>query len=173
MSVAVTGIIDLSKWSLLHDAVSALAGVCDYANSDDGKGFNGVDAGFGHSLADKPFESWSPKMVKATYKMVRKYRGQLAGFGIDFDSIPTPDFTDGDIEAHKVARAKVNSPAKDAKRTVEVIGGNFVLRFPYDPAVIASVKSIPNARWNPSDKVWYFPKTNKSSILRFIEIARI
>ena len=55
MSVAVTGIIDLSKWSLLHDAVSALAGVCDYANSDDGKGFNGVDAGFGHSLADKPF----------------------------------------------------------------------------------------------------------------------
>jgi len=139
MTITSTGIIDLSKWSVLHDAVSALAGVCDYANSDDGKGFNGVDAGFGHSLADKAFASWSPKMVKSTYKMVRKYRGQLVGFGIDFDSIPTPEFTDGEIEAHKISRT--TATRVDAKRTVEVIGGNFVLRFPYDTAVVSSVKS--------------------------------
>ena len=171
MSVAVeAGIIDLSKWSVLHDAVSALSEVCDYASTNDGTGFNGVDAGFGHSLADKPFDRWTPKMVRATYKMVRKYRGQLAGLGIDFDSIPTPDFTDGDIEAHKTART--TATRVDAKRTVEVIGGNFVLRFPYDPAVVASVKSIPGSRWNPSDKVWHFSKVSRDSILRFIEIAR-
>ena len=167
MSVATeTKSIDLSSWSVLHYAVSALAGVCDYANTDDGKGFNGVDASFGHSLAEKPFESWTPKMVRATYKMVRKYRGQLAGFGIDFDSIPTPEFTDSEIESHKVATRG------DAKRTVEIVGENFVLRFPYDPAVVASVKTIPIARWNPANKFWYFPKTNKDSVARFIEVAK-
>jgi len=170
MTITSTGIIDLSKWRVLHDAVSALAGVCDYASTTDGTGFNGVDAGFGHSLADKPFDRWTPKMVKATYKMVRKYKGQLAGFGIDFASIPTPDFTDGEIEVHKTARISVGR--KTAVRTVVIDGGDFILRFPYDPAVVVAVKTIPGARWNPSDKFWYFDKTRKDSILRFIEVAR-
>jgi len=170
MTITSTGIIDLSKWAVLHDAVVRLSSVCDYANTNDGTGFNGVDAGFGHSLAEKSFDRWTPKMVKSTYKMVRKYRGQLAGFGIDFDSIPTPDFTDGDIEAHKTAR--VSAGRKTAVRTVVISGGDFILRFPYDPAVVSAVKSIPGARWNPSDKFWYFDKTRKDSILRFIEVAK-
>jgi len=64
MTTTSTGIIDLSKWAVLHDAVVRLSSVCDYANTNDGTGFNGVDAGFGHSLAEKSFDRWTPKPQK-------------------------------------------------------------------------------------------------------------
>lgn len=44
-----------------------------------GMGFNGVDADFGTSLAEKVLKGWklSPKQLAAARKMLRKYVGQL------------------------------------------------------------------------------------------------
>lgn len=73
---------------LLMKAVRALAGVCDGAASQDGCGFNGTDTAFGHSLAR--LAQWSPAQEQAAYRMIGKYRGQLAGMGIEFAAIPLP-----------------------------------------------------------------------------------
>lgn len=65
--------------TLIHDALKALAGVCNYAQSLDGAGFNKFDAAFGHALAER---NWlTDKMVLAGVKLCWKYSKQL---GPDF-----------------------------------------------------------------------------------------
>ncbi len=77
-----------SQRPTLGAAVQLLAGVCDGAHQQDGVGFNGADTSFGHTMAGIPQDRWTDRQYQAVYNMVRKYRGQLAGFGIDFDAIP-------------------------------------------------------------------------------------
>ena len=69
-------------------AARILAGRCDFARTLDGAGFNRFDADFGHTLAHEPEEDWTPRMARGAWKMLRKYRGQLEGAGVDFDEIP-------------------------------------------------------------------------------------
>jgi hypothetical protein len=56
------------EYDLLQRAVRYLTSRCDYAHNLDGTGFNGVDAGFGHEMAEK--EDWTPKMAHAVWKMI-------------------------------------------------------------------------------------------------------
>ena len=58
-------------------------------------------------------------------------------------------------------------------RSVSVVDGYFILRFPYEHKLVSEVRRIPDARWSPNDRVWYFPAANTASIRRFIEIAWI
>lgn len=75
----------------LEIAVGYLAGVCDGAVADDGAGFNGVDAAFGHSLAAQTGH-WSPKQRAAAHRLTQKYRAQvLAGTGIDVRALAAPE----------------------------------------------------------------------------------
>lgn len=60
---------------LIHTATQVLAGVCDYAGSLDGAGFNKMDAHFGHQLANQ--DRLTQGQAKAAKKMVRKYKRQL------------------------------------------------------------------------------------------------
>ena len=46
-------------------------------------------------------------------------------------------------------------------RIVDVEGGQYVLRFPYDVEVIAAIKHIPGAKWNPTERVWTAPLTSQ------------
>jgi ATP-dependent DNA helicase DinG len=78
--------IDSTK--TLHDAVRALAGRCDWAATQDGVGFNGVDAEFGHKMADWPLERWTERQYAAIHRMLAKYAKQLRGYGIDYAAIP-------------------------------------------------------------------------------------
>jgi SNF2 family DNA or RNA helicase len=43
------------------------------------------------------------------------------------------------------------------QKTVNLIGDTLHIRFPYDPAVVAQVKSLPSRRWNPDRKEWTSP----------------
>jgi ATP-dependent DNA helicase DinG len=72
----------------LGDAVRALAGRCDWAATQDGVGFNGVDADFGHKMAEVPFERWSERQYAAVHRMLAKYAKQLRGYGIDYAALP-------------------------------------------------------------------------------------
>lgn len=59
----------------IHTAMKMLAGVCDYANALDNRGFNKLDAEFGHSLANAPF--LSQRQAGYAAKLANKYRRQL------------------------------------------------------------------------------------------------
>lgn len=66
--------------------IKYLAGVCDFAQTRDGHGFNGFDAPIGHSLA--ACDSLSDKQTAIALKLCRKYKGQLIKvFGDDYDSL--------------------------------------------------------------------------------------
>jgi SWI/SNF-related matrix-associated actin-dependent regulator 1 of chromatin subfamily A len=53
-----------------------LAGVCNYAQTRDGQGFNGADTAFGHRLAALP--KFSAKQTILAENMIQKYRRQLS-----------------------------------------------------------------------------------------------
>lgn len=59
----------------IHDALRALAGMCDGARQHDGSGFNKIDARVGHSLADQMF--LTPKQAALGRKIIVKYQRQL------------------------------------------------------------------------------------------------
>ena len=37
---------------------------------------------------------------------------------------------------------------------ISVSGNNFVVRFPYNPALVAAVKLLPSRRFDPANKYW-------------------
>lgn len=63
----------------IHRAIQIVAGQCDGAIAHDGRGFSGVDARIGHSLAGA--RELSNKQAWLAKKIVRKYKGQLVNYG--------------------------------------------------------------------------------------------
>lgn len=129
---------------LIHDAVIELASVCDGAQAKDGQGFNGTDTHFGHVLAATA-PHWSPKMEAIAYKMLAKYRGQLAFFGIDYDKIPKP--------------AAVEKPnQEEIKLTVTMTEAVIVLKTSgKHDRFTSEVKMIPGRKWDPEAIAWTIP----------------
>lgn len=68
-------------------ALCYLAGLCDGAIEQDGRGFNGADSAFGKSLAER--SRLTDKQLLAAGKMLQKYRGQL-----DIVRMPLPSVED-------------------------------------------------------------------------------
>ncbi len=64
----------------IHEGLRFLAGRCDYAQKQDGMGFNGRDALFGHRLAELP--TLTPRQAVVGLKMVTLYQGQLKRAGL-------------------------------------------------------------------------------------------
>lgn len=145
----------------LAAAVRALASVCDGAREDDGRGFNGTDAKFGHRLAVLPVEHWTPEISRAAYEMLAKYRRQLAGFGIDYDRLPVPPDVAAEAlaDARQDARRRVRAIERGetpppARVTVDAIDKHFVLRFPYNAELVARVRRFYRRRWHGEAKCW-------------------
>lgn len=102
------------EFAELHAAVSAIASVCDGAHTKDGEGFNGQDTKFGKRAADIPAEEWSTAIAADVYAMLRTYRGQLAGFGINYDDL-TPvrenaQHNAGRNDARNITYQKTHAP---------------------------------------------------------------
>ena len=120
------------------NAVHALLNVCDGAATPDKRGFNKWDSGVAQSLTDR--HAWSPRQTRMAWHMLRKYKGQLSGMGIDYDEIPEP-------------------PIPEKRREVKQItweGGKFVIRFDYDIRLVSYVKEFPSKmrRFNPNSRTW-------------------
>lgn len=163
----------------LANAIRALASVCDGAASLDGAGFNGMDSKFGKRLAQLPPDLWTPAMRREAWEMLAKYRRQLAAFGIVYDIIPEPPPVDADIqaEARQEARRRLNAHRagraigdQDADRTRRISYGPgpagrpvFIVRFPYDPALVAEMRGVPGRRWYRAEKVNIVPATAYSA----------
>jgi hypothetical protein len=103
-------------YAAIHEATARLAGVCDYAETQDGHGFNATDTWLGHMLAVTPARSWTGDEALAAWDMLRKYRGQLDSFGIGYDDLPRPPGA-GDPEAtrREEARERVRQRARQRR----------------------------------------------------------
>lgn len=74
----------------IEDCVRYLAGVCNYASTWDGHGFNKFDAEYGHKLAAKP--EWTDWDRFHGWKLIQKYiRTQLIPAGFAADLVPQPE----------------------------------------------------------------------------------
>lgn len=135
----------------LVNAVRALAARCDGACEEDGMGFNGLDAGFGKSLAQKDPSQWTLKMAHAAYKMIRKYKGQLASYGHPYENIAAPPPVGTPL------RGRSNRPVT-APSTLTLVNGNFVFKFdvrnPKFRDILGAVKALPGRRFDGATKQW-------------------
>ena len=139
----------------IYQGIQSLASVCDGAVQDDKRGFNGGDSRVWKWQAIKPMEDWYPDTWIKAYKTLRKYRGQLSGFGIDYD----------DIVAPKMKR--------DIHRGRK---GEFTDRIIFDFDFVAVIKDdlknmgLTKLRFDMDLKVWHCEPT-KSNVERIREFA--
>ena len=154
---------------LLFGAVRAIATACDGAEKKDGQGFNSYDRDFGHDLAVSNPATWSPRKTRSAWKMMRKYRVQLAGHGIDFNTIPEPPevFNSGPGTG-PAAVAEIEAIHRSAfppvRRVVIRSDDKFGIVFrEADPAkwaqIKTDVKAIAGAQFEGATSSWTVPRT--------------
>lgn len=125
--------------------VRILAARCDGASSNDGRGFSKFDSAIGRSFADRADDQWSVRMAQIAYRVLSKYRAQLADAGIDFGAIQSPGVPEEKAGAgvitfhpqHATASLNIKAPGFDSLR--------------------AAIKAIPGARWNNAAQEWTVP----------------
>lgn len=135
----------------LHQAMQKLSARCDFANQQDGAGFNKPDSHAGHALAKLPPELWSSGDIYHAWEMLRKYRRQLLGIGVNYDEIPEPE-------------------ASGNTGRVVFDGERLIIRFAYDAAIKDDLKeTIPGRRWEPNTpgKPWSAPTASLDAVLEF------
>ncbi|AFY75460.1 DNA/RNA helicase, superfamily II, SNF2 family (plasmid) [Synechococcus sp. PCC 7502] len=142
----------------LEQAIIFLAERCDGAVNQDGQGFNGFDAGYGHWLNQR-IETGKPilkKWAASAYKMLSKYKRQLENASIflpDWEAI-----ANNYLETYPLERAKpklVNLPEYRLE-----IHGNYIAAFsPYDPTGVLNevYKSVSGYVWQKAvEKAWTY-----------------
>lgn len=124
----------------LWHAARALAGMdADHAAKVNEIGFNKFDGRFGHTLAETPFDRWTPKMTYAAWQMLKKYHRQLESIGLW--PLPEPP--------------QVGSVAENPhKLLITHDGKHFVLQFPYNPTLVNAVKTLPERKFDAQAKWW-------------------
>lgn len=163
----------------IRQAGEQLLSVCDGAHEQDGAGFNGYDAPFARDVLGKP--SWTPRQASAVHKMLRKYRKQLSGFGINYDALPVPAqaapvafVASGAgqqvLVPHSPPTPVLHSQARPnvSLSLHEKYGQQFKVEFPYDAAVKEAFRAACKTTiWEPETKLWIVPGRYASELLEF------
>jgi tetratricopeptide (TPR) repeat protein len=171
-------------YAAIHGAVAQLAGVCDFAESLDGQGFNATDTWLGHALAAMPVSAWSEDAALTAWDMLRKYRGQLAGFGISYDHLPRPQGAD---ELEETRREAARDRARQSARQwrdqqyrkansyvrCDGEGEKVTLAFPYDPETVNQAKAIKGREFNPGTKANVYPFTSLPQVVALADAREI
>src|SRR5882672_934926 len=163
-----------ADWTPLAEAVAALAGACDGARADDGRGFNASDVPLGHYLAKIPADLWDDDLATAAHQLARTYKAQLLAAGIEFEDLPAPDepereVRDGvterrraDREAARIAEQSFCFTATDGDRQVIVLG------FPYQQDMVEESRNIPGRRFRDAfagrAKVNTYPASSAAAV---------
>ena len=135
------------NYNAAHDnilaALRALASACDGAVTQDKKGFNGPDSGYGKKLASK--QHLSRKQLESAFEMLGKYRKQLSEkHGIELvDSLP-PRKT--------IATPDRSNPLSDAMNALWQDAERIVGLHPAEQLIAESVASA-EAFWNEGDEI--------------------
>ena len=56
--------------------------------------------------------------------------------------------------------------------TISRAGDAYAIAFPYDPALVAAVKQLPNRKWNASSKLWMVPKSSGHILQQLVSEVR-
>jgi hypothetical protein len=115
-------------------ALQYLAGVCDGARALDGQGFNKVDAHFGRDLAVQSLRrSLSASQLRAAYKLLVKYQGQLRDAGL---ALPTAQ------QFQQWVKEEIEKQA-GGPGTLTLEGEYLLVRFPtFDPEKVRQIKAL-------------------------------
>jgi tetratricopeptide (TPR) repeat protein len=182
---------DQESFAAISLAVGAVSAVCDYARENDGRGFNSADAWLGHTLAAMPVGLWTNDAALAAWDMLRKYRGQLAAAGIEYDELPRPDGA-GQLEAEQreqaaEMRAQARENARERARSwrdqqyrksrsyvrCDGDGEQVVLAFAYDPDLVAASRKIEGRVYDGATKTNRYPFTSLPDVIKFAETNEI
>jgi hypothetical protein len=153
----------MSETPTLSQAVQALASVCDGAIAQDFQGFAGPDVTAGHYFASIPQELWGEAWERKIHTILRKYRRQLEGFGIDYDAIPAPSegeaasrFSKWDhINENRAKGIDTRKGEKVKARTVNVVNGQFEITVhKMDREGREALKDAVRPRFDWDAKVW-------------------
>src|SRR5262249_23985939 len=131
-------------FAAIHNAMAQLAGVCDFAESLDGQGFNATDTWLGHALAAMPPEAWTEDEALAGWDRRRKHRGPRDGFGVCCGNLPRPRGA-GELEAARLEEARERARQRGRQWREQQYrsahsyvrcdgaGEKVTLAFPFDP----------------------------------------
>lgn len=188
----------LEQFASIHDAIGVVSAVCDYARKNDDRGFNAPDAWLGHALAGMPLGVWTSDTALAAWDMLRKYRGQLAAAGIEWDQLPRPEGAD-ELEAERLEEARERreeAHQQAAERREEARqrarekarqwrderyrksrsyvrcdgdGDEVVLSFAYDPDLVAACRKIEGRRYDGTTKTNKYPFTSLPDVIKFAD----
>ena len=134
--------------TFLHLCARTLASLDgDHATEDNGIGFSANDTSFGHRLANSDPSGWSEQLTADAWHTLIRYKRQLLSHGLDLDTIPAPTLDK-------------SSKRGDHLKIVTFADGWFRVAFPYDPALVAKIKTIPGRRFDPDTKAWAVPASS-------------
>jgi SNF2-related domain/Bifunctional DNA primase/polymerase, N-terminal len=160
--------------------VVRLAGVCDFAESQDGQGFNATDTWLGHALAAMPATEWTADQTLTAWDMLRKYSGQLDGFGMPHAGLPRPH---GAGELEEARRAEARERARQRARRwrgqqyrkarsyvrCDGTGEQVTLAFPHDPELVSQAKAIKGRSFDWDTKNNVYPFTRLPQVVALAE----
>jgi hypothetical protein len=144
------------KINTIEECVTYLSGRCDGAQSEDGRGFNGGDAGFGKSIAALIAGGGrlTEGQARSSLRMIQKYRKQLEDGGLICPSempslgASTPPVTRSTSVQKSLSQPPENllqSPAGSktiSSYQLHADGKKARVVSPYDPELLAIVKNI-------------------------------
>jgi SWI/SNF-related matrix-associated actin-dependent regulator 1 of chromatin subfamily A len=110
--------------------------------SEDGNGFNKIDAFFGKCLSGKPTDDWSVRQTRSIWELLAKYRTQLISHGMYYTDIPEPPLS--------------NDPKEDRRMVLDTDGGVIMVAFEYNPTLVDGIKSLPTncRKYDKASRVW-------------------
>ena len=53
--------------------------------------------------------------------------------------------------------------------TIKQREADYMVKFPYDPVIVDTVKTIPGRRWNPDEKLWTVPSDKLGWLIKLLE----
>ena len=119
---------------------------------------------------------WSDSVALTAWDMLRKYRGQLAAAGIDYDQLPRPAGAD-ELEAGRREQAREHARGharqwreqqyRQAHSYVRCDGDGeqVTLAFPYDPDLVAGCRTIEGRHYDGAAKANVFPFTSLPAVI--------
>lgn len=112
--------------SEVYGMLRALAGVCDNASSKDNAGFSKADL-IGHYVIEVPQPYFDKDLALISLILIRKYKGQLAGFG--FNPEPFIDLLK-QVNKHEIAHIRATRADHQQRRVLLTTDGDFEIYFP-------------------------------------------
>jgi SWI/SNF-related matrix-associated actin-dependent regulator 1 of chromatin subfamily A len=109
------------------------------------------------SVVRKPTEQWSYNEAFRIHGIIKPFASKMKLIGFDFSAVP--------IVQYEVKKPDVSRNTKD--RIIGYNGVLFIIRFPYLEDLVAAMKLIKGARWDPDKNWWTVPLSSSNELKQF------